>query len=389
MHQRTRFHAYAVIPCLALGLMAQAPEPAPLAAPQGLASAAQPIQVATHASRWAYPRVVTPPAGTQLHIVVKGDTLWDLAAKYLGNPFAWPQIWELNKWVEDPHWIYPGDPILVDGSRSTMHQTRDQDMTASEVSNLQPDLKRVFKPTLDEYAYSFQDFIQMPYLAKGRGEDFLKKQGAVKIVGRQDGGKHMLGDGDIVYLDGGTKEGLKVGDRLVVSTILKRKFFHPNDSYHRKALGDIIQQRGVLRIVRMNAGLGVAVVERTLDGVLEGYFAVPFIEPANIVNHLRTDTGNPVAVQKPAAKIIFIREDRAVAGGSDMVILDQGSAQGYKVGEVLLLARERPMDEKVANGPRTNFYLGQLILVRCDENSSTGRLTRTKEEVIVGDLVTH
>jgi len=47
--------------------------------------------------------------------VQKGDTLWDLSEEYLGDPFAWPDLWKVNPHIEDPHWIYPGDSICFPG----------------------------------------------------------------------------------------------------------------------------------------------------------------------------------------------------------------------------------------------------------------------------------
>jgi len=53
----------------------------------------------------------TPADAQQIHVIVKGDTLWALAGKFLGNPYLWPQIWEKNQYILDAHWIYPGDPL--------------------------------------------------------------------------------------------------------------------------------------------------------------------------------------------------------------------------------------------------------------------------------------
>ncbi len=46
------------------------------------------------------------------HIVVKNDTLWDIAEKYLGNPIQYEELARLSR-IQDPHWIYPGDIIRI------------------------------------------------------------------------------------------------------------------------------------------------------------------------------------------------------------------------------------------------------------------------------------
>jgi hypothetical protein len=66
-------------------------------------------------------------AGAQLradhpdsYTVRRGDTLWDISAKFLSKPWLWPEIWQANPQVRNPHLIYPGDVLnlsFINGPR--------------------------------------------------------------------------------------------------------------------------------------------------------------------------------------------------------------------------------------------------------------------------------
>jgi hypothetical protein len=62
--------------------------------------------------------VVLNPDHPDRYVVVKGDTLWDISAMFLRDPWLWPEIWYVNPQIPNPHLIYPGDIltlVYVDG----------------------------------------------------------------------------------------------------------------------------------------------------------------------------------------------------------------------------------------------------------------------------------
>src|SRR5215471_18432603 len=53
------------------------------------------------------------PEKFEVHVVKQGETLSGIAGEVLKNPRLWPQLWEQNEHIINPHWIYPNDKVLI------------------------------------------------------------------------------------------------------------------------------------------------------------------------------------------------------------------------------------------------------------------------------------
>ena len=61
------------------------------------------------------------------HTVQQGDTLWHIAARFLQNPWCWQAVWSTNHdQIRDPHWIYPGQRIVLDRTQGKLHVAPDE-----------------------------------------------------------------------------------------------------------------------------------------------------------------------------------------------------------------------------------------------------------------------
>ena len=92
------------------------PEPSPAAAPSALPAS---VRVLVDSPRLSVtveraPAKAPSPAApdTYTHVVVRGDTLWAIARRYVGDPYRYPELAKLSR-IRNPDLIHPGDIVRI------------------------------------------------------------------------------------------------------------------------------------------------------------------------------------------------------------------------------------------------------------------------------------
>lgn len=305
--------------------------------------------------------------GVRYHIVVRGDTLWDISEHYYGNPFNWPKLWQWNPQILNPHWIYPGNKIRL--TPFPVIKVEEEKVIPAPPPPLPPPPAPVVEapPPPEKY-----------YLATGNYGSFISPE-PVHPAGYIQRGVHQkpfLGDREMAYLTQETGIGLQ-SSSSVYAYEQSEPIYHP---LSRKFMGYMVKLLGRIAIRDFREGFYEGIIEET-------YQEIP--------------TQTPVAgYHIPSAKIKIIEKVPFVEGTivatanrklelsmNDVVFLDRGSANGLEPGHVLSIILSGDTIQKFPKGPQAQLpsrNIGKLIIVGSMEKTSTAVILESDEPIHVG-----
>lgn len=378
-----------------------------------------------HWTAWNPPPTPSDPTG--FHIVQKGDTLWDLAGRHLGNPYLWPQIWEKNAWVLDAHWIYPGDPLELGLTVEPLAPSETLTDAMDAGSDLSPGIEvgggtPAASPDTGSGAAgeaSGDDTDSLIELGSGtlgapQAFGFDADLACSGFVGDEDtktiaqivGSEHevyvpslsgkaetssVTGDwgkasvikyglefSDIVYLDGGEAVGLSPGG-LYAAIAPSQKVRHPLTG---KVIGRFVRSLGLVRVLSTQASSAIGEIVQACDPIPVGTMLQVYeAEPIPLG---RRTTPRPVNDPSPAdtltnTPVIVMAKDRVVSLGEDHVVfLDQGSDQNLTPGDVFTVYR-------MNRAGMPPVPVGEVAVLSVRPQSAVARIIQSRLPIYVGD----
>ncbi len=375
-------------------------------------------KVGDHWTPWDPP---TPPEGARVYIIVKGDTLWDLAQRDLSDPYLWPQIWDQNRYILDSHWIYPGDPLVMPGPVTVVAEettppqvdpgtSMGGGVAPVEEAALVPPAGDAGRPrsntwikTDPDAAADHSDLMCSGYILPERW------QSDMFIYAGEEEHKTGFGPGDVVYMNQGLDSGVKPGDKFYV-VHQEKKVKHP---VTRDEMGYFVRKMGVAQVIAAQAETATLELVDGCDTVHLGYDLIRYSE---ITSPKKRDTGlERYGVEdngNASGFVIYSRDNRNAVGAGDIVYIDLGSADGVEAGDYFMIYRddvthERPNEaglarwtnshkssipafktRKLPRGePIPRKMLGELIILNTNHHTATAKVMNSFREIYPGDQV--
>lgn len=310
-------------------------------------------------------------AAPDRYTVSSGDTLWEIAGRFLDRPWQWPEVWDGNPQNDDPHWIYPGDVVYL-------YHENGQPRLGLEpgqggVVRLSPKVREVPRreaiPPLP--LESVQRFLKANRIV-GPGE---LDNAAYVIAG--DDRRIVSGAGDRLYVRGELPPGERFG-------IYRRgqRYIDPDSG---EFLGLELETLGEARLLRRDGEISLLRVSASRQEIRQGdrllaqetLPVTPAFQP-----HA---PGHPLE-----GRILAVPGGVQFIGRLDVVALDLGQRDGLSRGAVLAVEQ---LGETVAD-PQTGESVqlpgedaGWLMVFRLYDRVSYALVMHATRSLAVGDRV--
>jgi hypothetical protein len=345
------------------------------------------------------------------YTVQKGDTLWDISAKFLDKPWLWPEIWQANPQVKNPHRIYPGDVLslhYVNGEpRVEVATDGGPQVRAGEPVDTVP-LSQI--ETWLKHLTVVQDPKSFPYVVGLEEDRLLTSSGQVVYVrGMTDakpGQLVQIARPMSLYAMNPPRKGKRTGgltpldfrgDRLHDSWAFTT--YSNGDEPHAawgQKLGYELQMQSIGEVTRVQGEITLVLLRDEHRDVHVGDRILPVEDQPYCNCYLP----HPAASIPEAAQILAVPDGLRFAGQRMVVALSIGRNDGVDNGTVYSIWHDgavRPDIVRNRNNiaayydrlPMPDDYIGHLMVFRTFDNVSYALVMDSIRPARVGDLLKH
>lgn len=314
------------------------------------------------------------------YTVREGDTLWDIADRFLQDPWVWPEIWNVNPGITNPHLIYPGDVIRLtwvdDEPRLEVERPPEEIEERPGVRRLEPKVRRL---PLDEAIPTIPAEAIRAFLARPRVVTQEQMDAAPYILAARDD-RVLMSRGDEVFARGIDPDAFghymiyREGDALV-------------DPDTGETLGWEAEETGQARVLEHGDPARIRITANERE-IREGDRLLPLddvVTPTRYVPQMPDD--------EVRGRVIGLFDAISQVARNQIVAINRGAANGMEVGTVLGVDRApRVVDDPYADTPGEEVELpperiGSLMVFRTFDDVSYALVMSATRTIRMHDRV--
>ena len=220
------------------------------------------------------------------YTIRQGDTLWDISARFLKDPFLWPKLWQRNPYITNPHWIYPGNPVRLSPLEEQEKAKAVAEEKPKEVPR-EPEVKKAESPpeekkpeaaarTAEEKPMVFPEVRTAGFFSD------IDYRG-IGIILESREGKTLVAEGDIVYLAFKGAGPVQPGNKYTI--------FRPSELIDHPITGLKMGRRyqitGILQVIDQYGSFYTAKIVEAFDAIYKGDRVQSYLKEKMEVGELR------------------------------------------------------------------------------------------------------
>lgn len=317
------------------------------------------------------------------HDVKKGDTLWDLAGEYYNDSHSWPVIWKFNTFINNPDLIYPREKIMIPGYTKggdrLSSSTEVFKLGSNSVAEVAPVADTQTFNTTADYEVERRSAIRTVKTAKGLElipyafnfekpytyETLQKKLPKMKVIATAEG-KEFVSTGDVLRVNAGANKNVKPGDKIVIFSLDKKI-----------SEGYVLETTGIGEVKKVDITNSLLMLTNSYDSISKNDYAAPLmtLKKTNPVGFMDVNSN----VQ---GKIIYLHNGSVLTGEGYNCIINLGSTNGIKAGDILHVTR------KVTDDSYSRIVkLAEIQIIYTNEHSATAHIIQSDIEIKNNDNV--